>query len=279
MQKIEPSPLGFINGLSVDIGLIRSLVVSLDGDSAKKKQFMITSGINSSSLEHLVPEQLFSTPTQLAHGIAAVEVLKIVNSQGIPIYFVDQANITSVLPQLQIDAEAKTDITNAVNAAKLVIVSKANITLNHWTGCGYIVIDPSSGAGAYMISGGTSGGFIEHLIDVVNGWLLIGMSQGYQKIELLSSSSIQTLDDFMDALVNLINKMFVVQCPEGQHATMDWACFASAEALDFFPSLSFFLLGLALESRGYLLPALISITFSAFLVSWPFHFCQRCVQN
>lgn len=266
-------------GLSMDIGLIRSLPMALNGDSSKKKQFMLMSGINSSSLEHLVPEQLFSTTTRQVHGISAVEVLKIANSQGIPIYFLDQANITSVLPQLQIDTEAKTDIINAINAGKLVVVPKANVILNHWTGCGYVVIDLLSGAGAYMISGGTNGGYIEHLVDIVNGWLLIGMSQGYQTIELLSVSSIQTFEDFLNALVNLINKMFVVQCPEGQHAIMDWTCFASAEALDFFPSLSFLLLGLALESRGYLLPALISIAFSAFLFSWPFYFCQKCVQN
>jgi len=33
-----------------------------------------------------------------------------------------------------------------------------NIQLIDWKGIGYIVLDPRSGAGAYMISGGFSGG-------------------------------------------------------------------------------------------------------------------------
>jgi len=40
------------------------------------------------------------------------------------------------------------------------MVSKTNITYNGWTGVGYIIIDPDTGAGAYMISGGMSGGWI-----------------------------------------------------------------------------------------------------------------------
>lgn len=79
--------------------------------------------------------------------------------------------------------------------------------------------------------------------------------------------------------MNLINKMFVIKCPDGQHAEMDWGCFASAELLNIVPATALFLLGIGLESRGTILPALISFAFSAFLVAWPFHFCQRCVHN
>jgi hypothetical protein len=58
---------------------------------------------------------------------------------------------------LQVGAQVKADIQNAVNAGKEVTVSKTNITYSGWTGCGYIVINPQTGAGAYMISGGLSG--------------------------------------------------------------------------------------------------------------------------
>ena len=39
-----------------------------------------------------------------------------------------------------------------------VTVSKTQITYNGWTGVGYIIINPTTGAGAYMISGGLAGG-------------------------------------------------------------------------------------------------------------------------
>jgi hypothetical protein len=46
---------------------------------------------------------------------------------------------------------------NAVNAGKLVVIPKSNISYAGWNGCGYIILDPNTGAGAYMISSGASG--------------------------------------------------------------------------------------------------------------------------
>lgn len=77
-----------------------------------------------------------------------------------PIYTIKQSNINTILPQLQVDDNVKAAIQNAVNAGKEVTVSKTNITLNGWTGCGYIITNPDTGAGAYMISGGLSGGLL-----------------------------------------------------------------------------------------------------------------------
>jgi hypothetical protein len=128
---------------------------------------MKTSGMNGSSLEHAVPEQMFSTQENPVEGISAVKALQIANNQGIPIYTIKQSNINTILPQLQVDADVKTAIQNAVNAGKEVTVSKTNITLNGWTGCGYIIINPSTGAGAYMISGGLSGAAILLLIGAI----------------------------------------------------------------------------------------------------------------
>ncbi|MBI5075874.1 MAG: hypothetical protein HZB62_12010 [Nitrospirae bacterium] len=148
------------SGLSMDIGLIRKLVKSPDGIKDKQVQFMMTSGMNSSALEHSVPEQLFSTPGSPAQGISAMKALKIANDQGIPILTINQENISTILPQLQLDAATLIDIQNAVNAGKEVTVSMTNINFNGWTGCGYIVINPNNGAGAYMISGGMNGAML-----------------------------------------------------------------------------------------------------------------------
>jgi len=139
------------SGLAMDVDRQYSLVKALDGNKDKPKQFFLNSGSTGSALEHSVLEQLWSTTDNPAYGISAVKALKIANDQGIPIYTINQTNIDTILPQLQIDADAKTDIRNAVNAGKEVTVSKTNITYNGWTGCGYIIIDPDTGAGAYMI--------------------------------------------------------------------------------------------------------------------------------
>jgi len=151
-------------GFVMDLDRAMTLAKALEGDQDKTKQFMSASGVNSSALENSVPEQLFSTPDTPAEGISAVKALQIANDQGIPIYTINQTNINSILPQLQVDSDVKADIINAINAGKIVLVSKTNISFNGWTGCGYIIIDPSTGAGAYMISGGLSG-----------AWTIIGV--------------------------------------------------------------------------------------------------------
>jgi transglutaminase-like putative cysteine protease len=148
------------NGMAMDVDRIMTMVKAFDGDSEKPIQFFLSSGANGSALEHSVPEQLFSTPENPVEGISAVKALQIANDQGVPIFNVNQDNIDAVMPQLQLDGETKTDIRNAVNSGKEVTVQKSDITYNGWTGHGYIVIDPTTGAGAYMIAGGLSGAVV-----------------------------------------------------------------------------------------------------------------------
>lgn len=163
-------------GLAMDADRLINLVKAFDADKNKPVQFMLTSGINSSVLEHSAPEQFFSTTENPAYGISAVKAFQLANDQGIPIYTINQSNITTILPQLQLDSGTIADIQNAINAGKEVTVSKTVITFNGWTGCGYTIIDPSTGAGAYMISGGMNG-----------AWLAIGIfSFGFQFLALAS---------------------------------------------------------------------------------------------
>jgi hypothetical protein len=149
-------------GMMIDVDRIMQAIFSKDGSMDKVKQYMLSSGSLSSTLEHAVPEQLFSTPTNPVQGISAVKTLKTANDQGIPIYTIDQANVNTILPLLQLNGDVKSDIQNAVNAGKLVTVQKTNVTYNGWTGCGYIITDPNTGAGAYMISDGLNGGGFEY---------------------------------------------------------------------------------------------------------------------
>lgn len=147
-----------IEGLYMDADCLMQVAKSKDGKSDTVKHYMLSFGMTSSTLEHSVPELLFSPPdSPSAEGVSAVKALQIANDQGIPIYTINQFNITSILPQLQIDQQVKDDILNAINAGKVVTVSKTNINFNGWNGCGYIIINPDTGAGAYMISGAFNG--------------------------------------------------------------------------------------------------------------------------
>jgi hypothetical protein len=149
-----------VAGLKMDVQRNLELIGAVDGNGNNVVQYMLASGQNSSILESSVPEQLFSTPDNPVQGISAIKAIQIANDEGIPIYTVNQSNISTVLPQLQLASDVISDIQNAVNAGEIVTVPQREITFNGWTGVGYIIIVPTTGAGAYMISGGLGGAII-----------------------------------------------------------------------------------------------------------------------
>ena len=52
------------------------------------------------------------------------------------------------------------DIQNAINADKVVTVHEKNISYKGWHGSDYVILDPTTGVGAYLIGGGFNGGDI-----------------------------------------------------------------------------------------------------------------------
>jgi hypothetical protein len=145
-------------GVNVDVDRNVNAVYSPAQDKEHEKAFMILSGLSSSAWENIVLEAFFDVPS-----VSTVRLLKLSAAQGIPIYTIDSSNVNSILPLLQIKMNDKVDITNAVNAGKKVTVSKTEITYGNWTGVGYIVLDPTTGAASYQISGGLSGSDCDYL--------------------------------------------------------------------------------------------------------------------
>ncbi|RKZ45971.1 MAG: hypothetical protein DRQ58_09500 [Gammaproteobacteria bacterium] len=149
------------SGYAMDADRLVNVVIAKDGKDEKETAFMLRSGTTSSALEHQVPEQFFSTTDSPVEGISAVKALQLANEFKIPIYKITHQNFTSVMPQLQLDKQVKDDIQNAVNSGKEVTVSKTNINFNGWNGCGYIILNPETGAAGYLLSGGINGGLEE----------------------------------------------------------------------------------------------------------------------
>jgi len=171
------------------------------GDKQKTKQFNLTIGMNSSALEHSVPEQLFSTTANPAEAVSAVKALSIANSQGIPIYQVNQQNIATILPNLQLDAGTISDIQNAVNAGKEVTVQQREIDFQGRMVAGYLIIDPETGAGAYMISGGSNGAYILLLWASI---MLIGVIIALSAATLLTPAGALFISVFSSLLLSII---------------------------------------------------------------------------
>ncbi|MES1242910.1 MAG: transglutaminase-like domain-containing protein [Acidobacteriota bacterium] len=137
-----------------------SLMGAAGQDPAQVVNFMKQAGFQGSYLEGAVFDQLETigdaTPTN--RGISAIHLISAAMAQGIPIYRVTSANAAVVLPRLQLSSAVENDISRAVSQGKTVLTAERNVDFGNWIGVGYIIHDESTGAGAYLISGGLNGG-------------------------------------------------------------------------------------------------------------------------
>lgn len=160
VQRLFGFPLAIKTGgvaVNVRLGWVTH---SLDGDSSRLRDLNLQTGLLSSALENGVPEQMFSTPTQRANGISAVKALQIAAAQGQRIYHITPTNQAQAFLNLHLDSQATSEITEALAVGKEVITHTDRVSVNGWTGEGYILFDPVTGDGAYKITGGANGGYI-----------------------------------------------------------------------------------------------------------------------
>jgi hypothetical protein len=152
-----PTSVG-VSSLTMDVDRLLSLDKAFDGDRDVKLNFMISSGLDSSALEHRVIEQMFSTPESPVTAVSAVKALHLAFVQGIPTYTVTRENVNAIVPMLSFDEAVIGEIRNAVHAGNVVTVPQTSVDFHGVAVAGYIALNPDTGEGAYMISGGDNGG-------------------------------------------------------------------------------------------------------------------------
>ena len=140
------------SGVNMDVAMDRVIVVAKDGNASNETAYMNIAGLVSSYHEHDIFEKIdgFSS-------VSTVKALQTAAAIGLPIQHINATNINQMLPTIQVSSEIKADIQNAVNAGKEIAISQTNVQIDDWNGVGYIVKDPMTGAGSYMISGGLAG--------------------------------------------------------------------------------------------------------------------------
>mgnify|MGYP003649526700 CR=1 FL=1 len=96
-------------------------------------------------------------------------------AQGQRIYTLTKSNAEQLI-NITIDEGARQEIQTALDNDNEVLVHQSPVSEFGWSGSGYMIIDPDSGAGAYKISGGANGGFLS---DDLAGFLTaIGFAAG-----------------------------------------------------------------------------------------------------
>ena len=114
-------------------------------------------GQMASAYEHIVPEQIFSANGDDIELISTMKALSIANSNGQKIYKINGSNIDVLLPLVDAPSLIKNDITSAIYSGSEVIIHEKPIEYKGYVGSGYILLDPTTGSGAYKISGGANG--------------------------------------------------------------------------------------------------------------------------
>ncbi len=140
-------------GVFVDADLRISEPVPAGAEDTRSADFLRLSGLAGSMLEGSVLEDNLGVD-----AVSAAKLLQLANAGGVPIRQIDAANAAAELPLLQTADIVKTEISDAVRQGWLASVPVRDFARNAWTGLGYVLTDPVTGAGGYFISGGIAGG-------------------------------------------------------------------------------------------------------------------------
>ena len=153
VSYVFQTPVEFSSGtFNIDVDYNALSVKSYSNDKEKETLFVMQSGIYSSAMEHTIFEQVLGLPS-----VSTIKILTEANNRGIPIYNISSENADAI-EELNVSASVKADVADAVNSGKVVCIPKETMNFVDWCGSGYMVIDTSTGAAAYMISGGMAGG-------------------------------------------------------------------------------------------------------------------------
>lgn len=140
-------------GIFLDIGHDVHSVVSITGEKKNEKSFMLQAGIYASAMEHGVLEQ-----TTGIESVSTIKTFQYAKEHDIPLHTIVKDNLSDELNAITVSDQVKKDIRSAVNAGRIVIIPEKEITINQWSGIGYMVLDPDTYACGYMISSGMAGG-------------------------------------------------------------------------------------------------------------------------
>lgn len=169
VQKI--SRYGIVTGLAagsmyIDVDADDHAVISLTGDERTAKAYMMASGNVSSLYESIVWEQLTGY-----ESVSTISIFRKAKEQGIELLQINRDNLDAQLEKLNADDVTRQAVKSAVTGGAIVTIPAESVTIGNWNGTGYIILDTSTGAGSYMISGGLNGGEIpwELTMEVIAG--------------------------------------------------------------------------------------------------------------
>ena len=147
----------------MDVDLMMNYQVEESNDDEKFLAYNQAQGARMSAMEHLVPEQMFSTEENPANGISAVKALQIAGAEGQRIWTITSENVDVAIPNLNLPDDIISEIRNSAAAGLEITTHEQPVSFYGSSQVGYIILDPATGAGAYKIGGGENGSYMTGL--------------------------------------------------------------------------------------------------------------------
>lgn len=134
------------SGMTIDVKRNMVSVFSVNGDTSRKKQFMMVAGLDGSYFEH----EIYNTRYGLK-GSSTVKALQLAKERGIKIYNINRDNVNQTVQYLKVPDYVKQSIIDFANTGKEITIPEQEIENFGTTVVGYIVMDPKTGAAGYLI--------------------------------------------------------------------------------------------------------------------------------
>ena len=139
----------------IDVNLNTTYSVSREGDRDARNQHVFSSSAMGSVLEGFIWEFYLGRS-----GISTMHIFGYAAEQGVELLPIYAYNYQEQMEKLSfLDGSTKVDIKNAVESGYCVLIPAQEITMNGWTGTGYLIADLKEyNRFVYRISGGLNGG-------------------------------------------------------------------------------------------------------------------------
>ncbi|HKE94121.1 MAG TPA: DUF6310 domain-containing protein, partial [Povalibacter sp.] len=138
----------------------RHVTISAAAPTAQlRRALVLIAGIQGSQWEASALNNVFGRKER--QGLSATEYLTYAASHNVPIQVIAQENLSAALASLSVSPDVKDDINAAVSTGKIAMIPQRDLNIRGHVGNGYIIVDPETGAGAYLIDGGLNGGLQE----------------------------------------------------------------------------------------------------------------------
>lgn len=135
----------------------RVTIAAVAPSNEVRRAIVQLAGIQGSQWEATALNSVFGR--QAGTAMSATEYMTYAATHGVPIQVIVPDNAATAIANLQVSQDVAADIAAAVQAGHIAMIPQRDLNVRGRVGNGYMILDPDTGAGAYLIDGGINGGF------------------------------------------------------------------------------------------------------------------------